>query len=265
MLTQTMITRNSSQRAAARIARSARTNTVSRDSSIEMMGALMPFARNVEIYGECEPAEYLYKVVSGAIRTYKVLNDGRRQIGSFYLPGDIFGIEAGGEHTFSAEAVADSKVLVIKRSALVALASRDNEVAHQLWMMAAGELRHAQDHMMLLIKTAQERVAGFLLEMAARNPGASEVDLPMLREDIADYLGLTIETVSRMVTQLESSGAITVRTSRRIFLRSRGALKRMNACRLPRLGSVKLTLTKTSSITGSKWRRTKIGSRNCRH
>jgi CRP/FNR family nitrogen fixation transcriptional regulator len=240
MLTQTMITRNSSQRAVARVARSARMNIVSRGSSIEMMGALMPFARNVEIYGESEPAEYLYKVVSGATRTYKVLNDGRRQIGSFYLPGDIFGLEAGEAHTFSAEAVTDSKLLVIKRSALVALASRDKKVARQLWMVAAGELQRAQDHIMLLIKTAQERVAGFLLEMAARSPGASEFDLPMSRQDIADYLGLTIETVSRMVTQLENCEAIAVPTSRRIFLRSRGALKRMNACRLPRLGSVKL-------------------------
>ena len=80
------------------------------------MGAPMPFARNAEIYGENEPAEYLYKVISGTVRTYKVLNDGRRQIGAFYLPGDIFGLEVGDEHTFSAEAIVDCKVLVIKRS-----------------------------------------------------------------------------------------------------------------------------------------------------
>ena len=138
-------------------------------SSIEMMGAAMPFARNAEIYGENEPAEYLYKVISGAVRTYKVLNDGRRQIGAFYLPGDIFGLEVGDEHTFSAEAIVECKVLVIKRSALVALAGRDNEVARQLWTMTAAELQRAQDHIMLLIKTAQERVAGFLLEMASRS------------------------------------------------------------------------------------------------
>ena len=122
----------------------------------------MPFARDAEIYGESEPADYLYKVVSGAIRTYKVLISGRRQIGSFYLPGDIFGLEVGGEHTSSAEAVADSKVLVIRRSAVAALAGRNKEVARQLWTMTAAELQRAQDHMMPLIKTAQERVAGFL-------------------------------------------------------------------------------------------------------
>jgi len=226
MLSQTMVPRNTSRHTAERTPPAA---AVSFGSAIEMMGAPMPFARNAEIYGENEPADYLYKVVSGAVRTYKVLNDGRRQIGSFYLPGDIFGLEVGDEHTFSSEAVVDCKVLVIKRSALVSLAGRDNSVARQLWTMAAAELQRAQDHIMLLIKTAQERVAGFLMEMSARNSGASEVDLPMSRQDIADYLGLTIETVSRTLTQLENSGAIAVPTSRRIVLRSRGTLSRLNA------------------------------------
>jgi len=193
------------------------------------MGAPMPFARNAEIYGENEPAEYLYRVISGTVRTYKVLNDGRRQIGAFYLPGDIFGLEVGEEHTFSAEAIVDCKILVVKRSALVSLAARDNEVARQLWTMTAGELQRAQDHIMLLIKTAQERVAGFLLEMARRSSASTEVDLPMSRQDIADYLGLTIETVSRTLTQLENSAAIAVPTSRRIVLRNRAALSRLNA------------------------------------
>ena len=168
MLNQTMINRTSSRPSTDRVARPVPAHSVSLGSSIEMMGAPMPFTRNAEIYGENEPADYLYKVVSGAVRTYKVLNDGRRQIGSFYLPGDIFGLEVGDEHSFSAEAVSDCKVLVIKRSALVLLAGRDTDVARQLWTMAAGELQRAQDHIMLLIKTAQERVAGFLMEMSAR-------------------------------------------------------------------------------------------------
>jgi CRP/FNR family nitrogen fixation transcriptional regulator len=198
-------------------------------SSIELMGAPVPFGRNAEIYGENEPAEYVYKVLSGTVRTYKVLNDGRRQIGAFYLPGDIFGLEIGEEHTFSAEAIIDCKILVVKRSVLVSLAARDNEVAHQLWAMTAAELQRAQDHIMLLIKTAQERVAGFLLEMAKRSSVAAEVELPMSRQDIADYLGLTIETVSRTLTQLEKGAAIAVPTSRRILLRNRAALNRLNA------------------------------------
>ena len=197
-------------------------------SAIELMGAPMPFSRNAEIYGENEPAEYLYKVISGTVRTYKVLNDGRRQIGFFYLPGDVFGLEVGDSHSFSAEAIADCKVLVIKRSTVIAMAASQTDIARQLWEMTATELRRVQGHVMLLIKTAQERVAGFLLEMAARTPGCTEVELPMSRQDIADYLGLTIETVSRTLTQLENSAAIAVPTSRRIVLRNRAALTRMN-------------------------------------
>jgi CRP-like cAMP-binding protein len=230
MFTQTATTtRVPSRQVEVRTGRPNATLSTAFNSSIEFMGAPMPFARNAEIYGENEPAEYLYKVISGTVRTYKVLNDGRRQIGAFYLPGDVFGMEIGDEHSFSAEAIIDSKVLVIKRSALIALAARDNDVAHQLWSMTAGELQRAQDHIMLLIKTAQERVAGFLLEMARRSAVATEVELPMSRQDIADYLGLTIETVSRTLTQLENSAAIAVPTSRRIVLRNRAALTRLNA------------------------------------
>jgi CRP/FNR family nitrogen fixation transcriptional regulator len=193
------------------------------------MGALMPFARNSEIYGENEPADYLYTVVSGTVRTYKVLVDGRRQIGGFHLAGDIFGFETGEEHTFSAEAITDCKILVIKRSAVIALAARDNDIARQMWALTARELQRVQDHIMVLIKSAQERVAGFLLEMADRVPGGGAVELPMSRQDIADYLGLTIETVSRTLTQLEKTAAIELPTSRRIVLRNRSALNRLNA------------------------------------
>ncbi len=227
MLSQTMVSRKSSQQPAARSALPV--GSLALKGSIELMGAPMPFARNTEIYGENEPAEYLYKVASGSVRTYKVLNDGRRQIGAFYLPGDVFGLEVGDVHTFSAEAIADSKVLVFKRSALVNLASHDSGVARELWTMTAGELQRVQEHILLLIKTAQERVAGFLLEMATRGSGSDEVDLPMSRQDIADYLGLTIETVSRTLTQLENNAAIAVPTSRRIVLRNRAALNRLNA------------------------------------
>ncbi len=230
MLSQPMINSVSSRRPTARAAHLApQTTAHTLGNSIELMGATMPFSRNAEIYGENEPAEYLYKVISGAVRTYKVLNDGRRQIGAFYLPGDVFGLEVGDEHTFSAEAIVECKVMVIKRSALVALAARSSDVAQQLWTMTANELQRVQGHIMLLIKTAQERVAGFLLEMAARSRTGNAVDLPMSRQDIADYLGLTIETVSRTLTQLENSAAIAVPTSRRIVLRNQAALSRLNS------------------------------------
>ena len=198
------------------------------NGTLDMMGAPMCFARNSEIYGENEPAEFLYKLVSGAVRTSKILNDGRRQIGEFYLPGDIFGLEVGTEHAFSAEAIADAKVIVIKRSAVEALAARDNDVARQLWATTGRELQRMQEHILLLIKTAQERVAGFLLEMAERIKSATEIELPMSRQDIADYLGLTIETVSRTLTILENSAAIALPSSRRIVLRNPAALRRLN-------------------------------------
>ena len=228
MLTQTTIHAASARPATARTPAVPSMVSHPLGGSIDLMGAAMSFARNVEIYGEDEPADYLYKVISGTVRTYKVLSDGRRQIGAFYLPGDIFGLEMGDEHTFSAEAICDSKVLVIKRSAVVGLAARDNEVARQLWTLTGRELRRVQDHIVLLIKTAQERVVGFLLEMAARMPAGNVVELPMSRQDIADYLGLTIETVSRTLTNLENAAAIELPSSRRIILRNRTALGRLN-------------------------------------
>jgi CRP/FNR family nitrogen fixation transcriptional regulator len=200
------------------------------DSPLDMMGTQMRFGRNAEIYGESEPAEYLYKVVGGAVRTYKVLADGRRQIGAFYLPGDIFGLEMSDEHAFSAEAVNDSTVVVIKRSAVMDLAARDSSVAQQLWTVTGCELQRAQQHVLLLIKSAQERVAGFLVEMARRAPGSvSTIQLAMSRQDIADYLGLTIETISRTLTQFEKSAAIALPTSRQIEIRNRAALARLNS------------------------------------
>jgi CRP-like cAMP-binding protein len=195
---------------------------------IVLMGAIVSYRRDREIFGENEPADYLYKVVSGSVRTSKILSDGRRQIGDFYLPGDIFGLEFADSHALSAEAVTDAKVLVIKRSVLNALAARDASVAAQLFALTGRELRRAQERILLLIKSAQERVAAFLLEMSERSAHDNAIELPMSRRDIADYLGLTIETVSRTLTVLESAAAIEVTTARRIRLRNRIALNRLN-------------------------------------
>jgi len=196
---------------------------------MDVMGASMSFCRNTEIYGENEPADYLYKVVSGSVRTYKIFDDGRRQIGGFYFPGDMFGLEHGESHQFSAEAIDNCVVLVVKRSALVALAERDGDIARQLWSHTAAELQRVRAHMLLLIKSAEQRVACFLIEMANRKTNHEVVELPMSRQDIADYLGLTIETVSRTLTHLEAKAAIALPTSRRIVLRNRTALMRLDA------------------------------------
>jgi CRP/FNR family transcriptional regulator, nitrogen fixation regulation protein len=205
--------------------RADRDNTDPLSQSMRLMGAMMAYPRDTEIFGEKEPADYLYKVVSGSVRTYKILHDGRRQIGGFYLPGDIFGLEFADEHTLSAEAISDAKVLVVKRSALNALAGRDPSVAQQLFALTGRELHRVQDRILLLIKNARERVASFLLEMADRAAENNTIDLPMSRQDIADYLGLTIETVSRTLTSLQTAAAIEVSpSSRRIVLRNRAAL-----------------------------------------
>jgi CRP/FNR family transcriptional regulator, nitrogen fixation regulation protein len=196
---------------------------------MELMGAPMSFTRNTEIYGENEPADYFYKVVSGSVRTYKIFDDGRRQIGGFYFAGDVFGLEVGEVHQFSAEAIDNCVVLLVKRSAVVALADRNGDTARQLWSFTAGELQRVRAHMLLLIKSAEERVACFLLEMAGRLSTAEAVELPMSRQDIADYLGLTIETVSRTLTHLEAKAAIALPTSRRVVLRNRKALVRLDA------------------------------------
>lgn len=196
-------------------------------ASLPLVSATMAYPRNSEIFGEGEPAEFLYKVISGCVRTCKILSDGRRQIGDFYLPGEVFGFTGAEEYTLSAEAVTDVKVVVIKHTALNALADRDPAIARALFALTGRELRRVQDRILLLIKSAQERVVGFLLEMADRVGDGNDFVLPMSRQDIADYLGLTIETVSRTVSALESAATIEVPNARRIVLRDRSRLRRL--------------------------------------
>ncbi len=206
-------------------------NTQAHDplEAFDLMGSRMNYGPNEEIYGEDEPAEFVYKVVSGAVRTCKILSDGRRQIGAFYLPGDMFGFEAGAAHQFSAEAIGKTVVRVVRRSAVVALAEKDGEAARQLWKFTTRELHRVQEHMLLLVKSAQQRLACFLLEISERLAVTDAVELPMSRQDIADYLGLTIETVSRTVSHLVSEATIGLPSSRRIVLRDRAALRELNA------------------------------------
>jgi CRP/FNR family transcriptional regulator, nitrogen fixation regulation protein len=192
-------------------------------------GASMTFERNAEIFGEGESADYVYKILSGSVRAYKVLNDGRRQVTAFYLPGDVFGIESSSEHTHSAEAIDKAAILVVRRSSLFNTADRDGEVARHLWSITAAELKRSQNHALLLIKTAKERIAAFLLDMAERLAGKGFVELPMSRQDIADYLGLTIETVSRTLTLLSEGSTIQFLASRRIVLRNPSRLNELNA------------------------------------
>jgi len=187
------------------------------------------YSRDEDIFGEREPAEYVYQVISGAVRTYKLLNDGRRQIDAFHLPGDIFGLDSGHAHRVTAEAIIDTNVRIMRRRTLEAIAGTDVATACDLWRMTADELRRAQDHMLLLgRKSAAERVAAFLLEMDRRLSKAGMVALPMCRRDIGDYLGLTLETVSRTLSHLHDQAILSFSGARHIVLLDRARLVAMN-------------------------------------
>jgi len=188
------------------------------------------YGKDVEIYGEDEPAEYVYQVIRGAVRSYKLLSDGRRQINAFYLAGDVFGLETGPLHRLATEAVVDTTVRLVKRNAVEHAATTDVEVVRKLLNVTARDLKHAEDHMLLLgRKTALERVAAFLLEMDRRLTVAGLLALPMCRRDIGDYLGLTLETVSRSLSQLQEQGILDLSGARQILVRNRQRLQTMNA------------------------------------
>ncbi|OYW52310.1 MAG: transcriptional regulator [Rhizobiales bacterium 17-65-6] len=191
----------------------------------ELVGTSFSYGREEEIFGEGEDAEFVYKVVHGAVRTCKMLSDGRRQIDAFHLPGDLFGFETAARHRMTAEAVADTTVLLFRRRQIEDTANRDVATARKLWDVTMRTLGHAQEHMILLgRRTALERVAAFLTHMDERLGGSGQVDLAMPRRDIADYLGLTLETVSRALSQLQQDGVLRLDGARKIMLdRSRMA------------------------------------------
>jgi CRP/FNR family nitrogen fixation transcriptional regulator len=189
------------------------------------------YRKGTEIYGEKEPAEYVYQVTAGAVRSYKLLSDGRRQIGAFHLVGDVFGLENGAFHRFTAEAIVDTSVRLIKRNSLERVAEADVRIAHDLLYMTTDNLQHAEDHMLLLgRKTSLERVVAFLLEMDRRLTAANIMALPMCRRDIADYLGLTLETVSRALSRLHENGILGFlgKNQRQIVLLNRKQLADLN-------------------------------------
>ncbi|HEY1930214.1 MAG TPA: helix-turn-helix domain-containing protein [Caulobacteraceae bacterium] len=191
---------------------------------LNLPGFIMGFAPNEEIFGEEEPTDFVYKVVSGAVRTTRFLADGRRQIDAFHLAGDVFGLERGEAHRFSAEAIGECEVALVRRKAVERVAESDVAAARRLWSLAADNLEQLQDHMLLLSrKNAAERVGAFLLELSAR-ASCRTVDLPMSRGDIADYLGLTLETVSRTFSQFAREGLIELPTPRRVVIRNVAAL-----------------------------------------
>ncbi|MBN9042595.1 MAG: transcriptional regulator [Rhizobiales bacterium 62-47] len=190
------------------------------------------YRRGTEVFGEGEEAEYVYQILSGAVRTYKLLSDGRRQINSFHLPGDMFGLENGTTHRFSAEAVVETRVRITKRRSLLETMTSRDEGASSVLSLVTRTLQHAENHMLLLgRKTALERVAAFLLEMDERLVHPNVLTLPMSRRDIADYLGLTIETVSRAFSTLRDEEMLRFdgQTQREIILLDREGLAEYDA------------------------------------
>lgn len=193
--------------------------------SLELPGFVMSFDRDEEIYGDGESADFIYRVVSGAVRISRLIDDGRRQISAFYLPGDVFGLEMDETHSASAEAVTTCEIALVKRVAVERAAAQDSSTAGKLWLLTSEQLRFAQDHLVVLgRRSATEKVGRFLLSMADRASSGDTVSLAMSRLDIADYLGLTIETVSRTFTHLERQGAIGLNGAREVVLRNRAAL-----------------------------------------
>lgn len=196
------------------------------ETSLGQAGTVLHFLADQEVYGEGDEAKSFYKVVSGVVRSCKFLSDGRRQIQSFHVAGDVFGLEAGVEHRLSAEAVCDCTVISYRRNGLETLAAADDGLARQLFSYAMQCVVRAQDHSLLLGRpSAAQRVGAFLLEMAHRSPGGEIIELAMTRQDVADYLGLTIETVSRTLSQFERDGNIARPMARRIVLRNLAALR----------------------------------------
>ncbi|USQ95165.1 transcriptional regulator FixK [Caulobacter sp. RL271] len=208
-----------------------RIDTVSAlDAVLAIPGACPRFCRDEEIFGEGESADYVYQVVSGAVRTHRLLRDGRRQIDEFHFAGDYFGLELGELHRVSAEAMCDASIRLIRRGALSDLAARRGDAARAILRLTAEGLQRSQDHVLMLgRRSAIERVAGLLLDIAERTNARAELDVPMSRQDMADYLGLTIETVSRTLTSLQDEGLIALPSVRHVVLKDRRALERMTA------------------------------------
>jgi CRP/FNR family nitrogen fixation transcriptional regulator len=189
-------------------------------TALDRIGGQRRFKRNTEIYSEGESANCWFKVISGAVRTTKIFEDGRRHVGQFYFEGDFFGFDKSDERIFSAEAVCDSMVMRYPREGSERLFDTNPEFARDLREMLLSDMLNAQTRMLLLGRmNALERVTTFLLDVRKRRKGSRMVELPMSRIDIADYLGLTTETVCRVLSSLKREGTIGIPSPHRIELR----------------------------------------------
>ena len=182
------------------------------------------------LFDEAEPAEHVFNVTAGAVKVYKLLADGRRQMTGFLFPGDFLGLANEETYAYSAEAITHTALCRFPRRKLERLLERYPKMEHRLLAMASHELAAAQEQMLLLgRKTAREKVASFLLMLSRRatqrGQAGDPVSVPMSRNDIGDYLGLTTETVSRTFTQLKQGGGINLLQDRKVELADRARLE----------------------------------------
>jgi CRP/FNR family transcriptional regulator, nitrogen fixation regulation protein len=216
------------------------------------LGAARAYARDEVIFWEGERATSYYRVATGAVRSCKFLGDGRRQIVAFHIVDEIFGLDGGPERRFSAEAVNAAKVVAFPRSSAAESDWAEPRVAPDVVTAAAlAGLERAQEHATLLgRKLAPERVASFLLDMAER-VHSDAFELPMSRADIADYLGLTTETVSRTLCQFARDALIQMSAAKRgIVLTDKVALHRLHDGGLPLPSRPRLAL-QTTCLSGA--------------
>jgi CRP/FNR family transcriptional regulator, anaerobic regulatory protein len=203
-------------------------------ADFERTGQIVDYPRGKTVIEEGKPALQVFKVVSGALRSVRLLADGRRHITQFLLPGDFFGFTHVSEYLYSVEAAADTTVVRYSRRAFEAFLDEHPKAGRSFLNVLSKELAAAQDHLLLLgRKNAEERLANFLLNLADTTASSAEVEptateLPMNRSDIADYLGLTIETVSRLLTRFRQRKVIDLPTSHSVIFRDREALEALS-------------------------------------
>lgn len=185
------------------------------------------YHRNNVIVCEGDPTDYMFLVVSGTVRTCRTYETGTRSIIAFYLPGDLLGWTNAAKHSLSVEAATDAIILFLKRSVLLSVASQERGFANTLLAATTNELLRTQEHAMMISRSAQCRVAKFLTDLWMRLGKTACLDIPMSHQDIADHLGLTIETVSRVITNLERAGLVRRVSPQRLILQNQLALKHM--------------------------------------
>lgn len=165
------------------------------------------------VFYEGDDSIHLFNVVGGSLRLSKLLPDGRRQVTGFLFPGDFLGLSVGGVYSYTAEVLVPTELCRFERASFTRMLDKFPKLEHQLLSRASNELTQAQDHIMVLgRKTATERIATVLLKLVDRigkqGNGSCALDLPMTRSDLADYVGLTTETVSRTLSQLKKQGVL---------------------------------------------------------